>query len=335
LIHRALTAAGVAAALLALASPAVSKPAGHGSQPRASASAAAPAAPTSSSDEEPAPSSSADGKEVHFHWKGGPQSIDLGHDIALSLPERHAFLGGEEAGQLMEKMGSFHNTNLLGVVVGKSEDANWFVTIRYDDEGYVKDTDSIDAAELLNAIKEGTEEGNKEREERGFKPFHVTGWSQPPQYEKRVHHLVWALTVRGDDGESVNFNTRVLGRHGIVSLNLVCDPAALAANKPEVATLLEGTAFKTGARYEDFNAKTDKIAEYGLAGIILGGVGLGAAKLVKIGLIAKFWKVIIAALIAGKKAIILLIAGAAAFVKRIFGRKPKATPEAPPVPPAG
>jgi uncharacterized membrane-anchored protein len=119
----------------------------------------------------------------------------------------------------------------------------------------------------------------------------------------------------------VNFNTRVLGRKGIVSLNLVCDPEDLPASKPEVATLLEGTAFKSGSRYEDFNSKTDKIAEYGLAGLILGGAGLGAAKLVKIGLLAKFWKVILAAIVAGKKAILLAFAGVAAFAKRLFGRK--------------
>jgi uncharacterized membrane-anchored protein len=266
---------------------------------------------------------------VRFHWKAGPQSIDLGHDISLALPERDSFLGVPEAGQLLEKLGNFHNDNLLGVVVGNDEKSTWFVTIRYDEEGYVKDTESIDANELLTAIKEGTEEGNKEREAHGFKPLHVSAWSEPPRYDRAVHHLVWALRASSDDGDSVNFNTRVLGRRGIVSLNLVCDPEELAADKPEVATLLEGTGFQRGARYEDFNSKTDKMAEYGLAGLILGGAGLGAAKLVKIGLLAKFWKVIVAALIAGKKAIFLAIAGAAAFFKRLFGRKNKASASAP------
>jgi uncharacterized membrane-anchored protein len=311
----------MAAAVLALSSPA---PAAGPTRPAASASAAETAA---------APADSGAHEGPTFHWTGGPRSVELGHDVSLSLPARHAFLGIPEAAQLLEKMGSFHNDSLLGVVVGKDADAKWFVVIRYDDEGYVKDTESIDAAQLLTALREGTEEANKEREERGFKPFHVTGWSESPRYDRSVHHLVWALTVHGDDGDSVNFNTRVLGRRGIVSLNLVCDPTDLAADKPEVASLLEGTAFKSGARYEDFNAKTDKMAEYGLAGLILGGVGLGAAKLVKIGLLAKFWNVILAALIAGKKAIVLAIAGAAAFAKRMFGRKPKSAATASPSPP--
>jgi uncharacterized membrane-anchored protein len=251
----------------------------------------------------------------------------------MDLPEKDSFLAPPEAGQLMEKLGNFHNEDLLGLVVSNDEKSTWLVTIRYDDAGYVKDTEKIDADELLTAIKDGTEEGNKEREAHGFKPLHVTAWSETPRYDRSVHHLVWALLANSDDGDSVNFNTRVLGRKGIVSLNLVCDPPDLEASKPEVATLLQGTAFKRGSRYEDFDSKTDKIAEYGLAGLILGGAGLGAAKLVKIGLLAKFWKVILAALIAGKKAIFLAVAGAAAFMKRLFSRKGRA-PAAPP-PPTG
>jgi uncharacterized membrane-anchored protein len=157
-------------------------------QPAAAPSASAAA---SESTEDDAPDAAE--KKVRFSWKPGPQSIDLGHDIALALPDRDAFLGPPEAGQLLEKLGNFHNENLLGVVVGKDDVSTWIVTIRYDEEGYVKDTDAINADELLSAIKEGTEEANQEREEHGFKPLHVTSWSEPPRYDKAVHHLVWAL----------------------------------------------------------------------------------------------------------------------------------------------
>ena len=42
------------------------------------------------------------------------------------------------------------------------------------------------------------------------------------------------------------------------------------------------------------------VAEYGLAGLILGGAGLGAAKLVKLGILAKFGKFFI--LLSAKRA---------------------------------
>ena len=119
----------------------------------------------------------------------------------------------------------------------------------------------------------------------------------------------------------MNFNTRILGRRGYVSLNLVTAPESLATYKGNATTLLAATHFNTGARYEDFNEKTDKVAEYGLAGLILAGAGLGAAKLVKIGLIAKFWKVLLALLIAGKKAIVVAVLAIGAGLKKLFGGK--------------
>jgi uncharacterized membrane-anchored protein len=301
----------------------------------ATARAAEPASSDSAAPSEKASPDSAKRAPLHLNWKSGPQALDLGHDVSLALPEGDAFVDGNDAAKALERNGSFHNEDVVGLVVGKSPDAKWFVVIRYEDAGYIKDSKSIDAGELLKSLKEGTEEANKERKSRGFAPFHVQGWSEPPRYDRSIHQLVWALTVKGDDDdrESVNYNTRVLGRRGVVSLNLVCDPRDLTQDRPQVATLLAGTSFKSGQRYEDFNAKTDKVAEYGLAGLVLGGMGLGAVKLLKIGLIAKFWKVILAALIAGKKAVVLLFAGAAAYGRRLFGRKKTPTPTAPTPPP--
>lgn len=48
--------------------------------------------------------------------------------------------------------------------------------------------------------------------------------------------------------------------------------------------ILPKLTVKSGERYEDFNASTDKISEYGLTGLILGGAGLAVAK--KVGLLA-------------------------------------------------
>lgn len=269
-------------------------------------------------------------------WKMGPARVELGHDLTLTLPADNQFLAPPDAGRVLEKLGSFHHENLLGLVASQG-DEEWFVTIRYEDEGYIKDDESIDAEELLKAIREGVTEGNTERTQKGFKALRVDGWSDPPRYDKSVHHLIWALEVSDDDGKSVNFNTRILGRRGYVSVNLVTEPTKLAEYKPRAAALLDATTFGAGARYEDFDKKTDKVAEYGLAGLVLGGAGLAAAKLVKVGLLAKFSKIIIGALIAGKKAIVALAVAAVAFLKKLLtGRKADPAPAgAPSVPPPG
>ena len=56
---------------------------------------------------------------------------------------------------------------------------------------------------------------------------------------------------------------------------------------------------------------TDKVAAYGLAALIGGGIAA------KTGLIAKA----VALLIAGKKAVILALAGVGAGIKRLLGKK--------------
>ena len=135
--------------------------------------------------------------------------------------------------------------------------------------------------------------------------------------------MVWGMRLRRDTGdlETVNFNTRVLGRKGYVAINLIDDSRAIDAAKPAAAAILAATTYKPGSRYEDFDPKRgDKVAGYGLAALVLGGVAL---KVAKVGLLAKFGAKLIALLIALKKAIVLAIAGFAAWLKRIFGRNKK------------
>lgn len=283
--------------------------------------ALADVAPSEPDEQEPAQQQEAAPKELPPGVKPGPAQVELGHDLALDVPEEHVFLEKPVAAKLLEQNGSFYHDNLLGIVVSKDDEAPWFVVIRYEDEGYIKDDEKLDADEILNAIKEGQEEANEERVRRGFKALRIGGWTEAPHYDQAQHHLVWALNASTDDGTSVNYNTRVLGRRGFVSLNLVADPKDIDASKPHVVKLLKNTTFKEGARYADFQEGTDKVAEYGLAGIVLGGAGLGAAKLVKVGLLAKFGKVLLAILVAGKKLIVVAVVGVLALLKKLFGGK--------------
>jgi uncharacterized membrane-anchored protein len=76
-------------------------------------------------------------------------------------------------------------------------------------------------------------------------------------------------------------------------------PAVREAAKDLGATV----KFNPGSRYADFNSSTDKLADYGLAGLVAAGVGVAVAK--KAGLLAIL-------LIFFKKAIAFIIAGGAA-----------------------
>jgi uncharacterized membrane-anchored protein len=288
--------------------------------------------------EEPAPASSAeewgaDSREPkdgpHFQPVRGPSRVSLGHELTLDLPEGFFFLAKKDADEMMRRSGNQEDPSLLGVVL--KPEASWLVTISFDAEGYIKDEDGekLDADEILEAISEGTEEANKYRAEHGFKPMHVDGWSEPPRYDRKNHHLIWGVIGSDEDGKSINYNTRVLGRRGYASLNLIDAPEKLAQSKLEAASLLGATRFDAGARYEDFNEKSDKVAEYGLAALVAGGTGAAALKLAKVGLLAKFGGKLLALLLAGKKVVIAALIGLLALLKKFLSKK------APPEPSGG
>ena len=284
--------------------------------------ASAPAAAgTSRSDPAPA-------KDQQPSWDEGPKRVALGHELTLELPEGFISLQGKPAATLMEKMGNFFNDNLLALVT--RPDSRWFITVRYIDDGYVRDdeADKLDADAILNAMKEGAEEANKVRKERGFPPMHIDGWTDLPRYDRAQHHVVWGTKLGSERGTSLNYTTRVLGRKGLVALTLVGDPGEIAGAKPSLASVLGATRFDPGARYEDFQEGKDKVAEYGLAALIAGGAGAAALKLAKVGLLAKFGTKLLALLIAGKKLVVVAVAGLLAFLRKLFGKK--AAPDVPP-----
>lgn len=266
-------------------------------------------------------------------WQVGPRELSLGHGIELALPEGYQFLGLPHAARVMTQLGNLYNDNLLGLVVSsqpeqddEDEADGYLITLRYDAEGFIKDDEALDGDAILASIRDAEGDYNAQRREAGFPAIHAEGWQQAPRYDRAQHQVIWGLLVSSpDDPEpgdpTVNYNTRVLGRTGYVSVNLVTDSTQLTAHKAAASAILAATSFAAGKRYEDFDSSTDQVAEYGLTGLVLGGVGLGVAKLAKVGLLAKFGQLIIAGLIAGKKLIAVVLVAAAAALRRFLGRR--------------
>ena len=243
-------------------------------------------------------------------------------NAVLHLGKDYYFLPAAEAKRvLVDAWGNPPSvaTGALGLVfpAGKTflEDT-WAAVVTYEATGYVSDEDaqSTDYSELITQMREGEEELNKERTDAGYPAQHLVGWAQQPQYDPKTHSVVWAQNVQftGQSDNSLNYDVRLLGRHGVLSLNMLTGMSKLAETRDAAAKFANVAEFGTGARYADYQPGTDKKADYGVAGLVAAGVGLAAAK--KLGLLA-----IILAF--GKKFLILILAvfgGLGTWVKRRF-----------------
>ena len=257
---------------------------------------------------------------------GGPSDIKLVDQAVLKLPAGLTYIPNAEAGRLLAAMGNRVGDGLLGMVLSQKPDSNWFIVMRFAKSGYIKDDDAKEwnVDELLAGLKQGTEEGNKERRARGIDEIEIVGWVEAPKYDASAHRLVWSLESKdkgspADSERGVNYNTYALGREGYISMNLVTGMKQIQADKPLAHTLLAALQYNEGKRYSDFNSATDHVAEYGLAALI-GGI---AAK--KLGLFALIFAFILKfAKVFG----IAAVAVVAVLVKIFKGRKAAATPPA-------
>jgi uncharacterized membrane-anchored protein len=247
---------------------------------------------------------------AELKWVKGPSTEQVAGNSQLVVPEGFVFLDVANTDKFLEL-----NQNIPGgnEVMIAPESLQWSAYLSFSDEGYVKDDEKIDADELLKAMKEGTEQANQERRRRGWGELHVLNWAVPPAYNSTNKRLEWATLLQSDGGRSANFSTKVLGRNGHTSVILVSSEEDLPDARPQLEQVLAGYSFNQGSRYADW-VPGDKVAEYGLAALVLGGAAAIATK-------KGFWGVLAAFFAASWK---FLIAGAVALFagfRKFFGKK--------------
>lgn len=172
----------------------------------------------------------------------------------------------------------------------------WAVVITYEASGNVSDEDAekIDYNDLLKGMQQEARESSKARISRGQEAIELIGWAKQPFYDVKRKKLHWAKHLRfgdGKNGDTLNYEIRILGRNGVLRLNVVASMDALASVDTMIPDILDMVHFNTGNTYAEFDPKIDTAATYGLAGLIAGGV------LAKTG----FFKGLVALLIASKK----------------------------------
>ncbi|HCV40461.1 MAG TPA: DUF2167 domain-containing protein [Pseudomonas sp.] len=248
-------------------------------------------------------------------------NITLPSGIAsLQLNNEFYYLSPADTERLLtEGWGNPPGFKTLGMIIPTAvnplADNGWGVIISYKNDGHISDDDAakIDYAELLEQMKAEDEEDNKERRKQGYAGLTLLGWAEPPSYDQATHKMYWARELKAEDADqtTLNYSIRVLGREGVLELNAVAAMADLQTIKQETPKILAFTNFTDGNRYADYDAKTDKLAPYGLAALVAGGIAAKAGLFAKIGV----------ALLAFKKFIVLGLVAIAGFFGKLYKRK--------------
>jgi uncharacterized membrane-anchored protein len=249
-----------------------------------------------------------------------------GADATLKLAEGYSFLPAHDAQRVLtQAWGNPPDASVLGMILPSTDphaildESNWAVVVTFVDEGYVSDKDAakIDYDDMLKDLKKEAKDSNEERLKQGYPAVELVGWAEPPHYDASSHKLYWARDIKftkangAADNESLNYAIRVLGRKGYLSLNAVAPVDQLAKVKQDMPDVVDMAEFNPGNRYSDYNSGTDKVAAYGIAALVAGGIAAKAGLFAKLGVL----------LLAMKKFIVLGIAAIGGFFAKLFKRK--------------
>lgn len=245
--------------------------------------------------------------------------VEIGDGLArFEIPKGFKYLNAKQSQYVLHDLWGNPPSETLGMIFPEEASdivpMTWAIEISYDEDGHVKDDDAKDIKydELLEQMQEQIKEVNPERKKQGYPTVELTGWASQPYYDDKEKKLHWAKKIlfETDSTETLNYNIRILGRKGVLVLNAIGDIEQLAEIKSKVNPVLAGMNFKEGNRYADFNESTDKVAAYGIVGLIAGGVLAKTGLLAKIGLVLlKFAKVIALGAVAVGGAVVKFFTG--------------------------
>ena len=256
-----------------------------------------------------------DSIEKTMQYQQGEIRLQNGHAI-INVPQGFKFINAEQSQYILEDLWqNLPDASVLGMIVSDSFHINrmvnsWVFVVTYDAMGYVKDDDAddINYDDLLADLKESQTKANIQRKKMGYGELNIIGWAAKPYYDKENKVLHWAkeLNVAGETDNTLNYDVRVLGRSGVLSLNALADMDQLETVKKNIPAILKMASFEKGHTYNEFNPDVDEVAAWTIGGLVAGKV------LAKAGLLAailKFWKLIAIGLVAAGSFVWRLIRG--------------------------
>ncbi|MEJ1221190.1 DUF2167 domain-containing protein [Sediminicola sp. 1XM1-17] len=236
-----------------------------------------------------------DSLESTFHYEYG--MVNLKDGLAtLQVPKGYKYLGPEESSYVLTELWGNPPSEVIGLLFPEeispiSDNFTYAVEITYSEDGYIEDgdADDLDYDDLLEEMQNDAKQSNKERKKLGYGSVELIGWASPPFYDTMNKKLHWAkeLKFEGEMVNTLNYNIRILGRRGYLTLNAIGHIEVLPLFNRDREQILASVDFNDGNRYQDFDADYDDVAAYGLGGLIAGKV---LAKVGFFALLLKFWK---------------------------------------------
>jgi uncharacterized membrane-anchored protein len=249
-------------------------------------------------------------------------SISLSNGVAkLNVPAGFKYLNAAQSNYVLSDLwGNPPQTGVLGMIFpehsGPFGNDSYAFVITYDPMGFVKDEDAdkTDYDELLKNIQKEEVEENKTRAAQGYAAINMVGWASKPFYDKNKKVLHWAKNLRFADQEenTLNYEVRILGRKGVLSMNAIASMSELDSVKKDIDKVLAMPSFTEGNAYKDFDSNTDNVAAWTIGGLVAGKV------LLKVG----FWAVLGKFFLAAWKFILIGLVAVWGGIKKFLGKKP-------------
>jgi uncharacterized membrane-anchored protein len=167
-----------------------------------------------------------------IQWSHGPVTAEVGNVASIYIPERYLYLGDSK--EIEKERVRTHNLYDSGDVFELapveilSVPSSWNLIFSYA-TGFVKENtnNTIDKDGLLATAKNDQEKENIERKAKGFVTYVINGWAVEPHFDENTKNLEWAYDLtwvdpkNGKNFKTINYFTKYLGQHGVMTIQLV------------------------------------------------------------------------------------------------------------------
>jgi uncharacterized membrane-anchored protein len=167
--------------------------------------------------------------------------------VRAGLPEINWPLDPAETRRFLSASGnppSGHELAIIGPL-----DVAWFAVFSfdgYDTMGFVRGR-VPDVPAIVQALRRGNQEANAERGKQGQTTLELVDWAQRPSFDPVSKNLEWSLhSVESGGRDVANYFTFYLGRYGVMSVELVTNPADLSKHRAVLKELLRSFRFLPG-----------------------------------------------------------------------------------------